>query len=431
MSSRATNVVLSASLAACSSGANVPGSSADGGATDATVLETGTADASTAEGSVCTGTFAAAPWSRSAKNPLVSAGSPQADAGFTLSIADPFVLHDPDDGLYKAWWSSAIGTSFTDPGSVIVLEYAESKDGVSWSVQAEPALSSHVASGDWDYTNVETPTVVKNSAAPADRRYMLWYSGANSQVKAETQGFAWYQIGLAFSADGKHFARLPASESPYAGQDLGLGTGLDGLTFYWKDALPGVAGATDGLVADPTIVFQGGLYQLWFSSYAKVPSGADAFGISHATSSDGIHWTALKANPLGALVGGQTPTVVWNRAACFYEMWFSRDSAADKAMVPARFFSTAGYFHAISADGETWALPSPLRDFAFDPTAAAEAYGTLFGPTALLEDGGVRLYYTAWGRGSFPPGFIVPTQDPDAGAWPAGGISLDLATRQK
>jgi len=76
---------------------------------------------------------------------------------------------------------------------------------------------------------------------------MLWYSGANSQVKAETQGFAWYQIGLAFSADGKHFTRLPASESPYSGQNLGLGTGSDGLTFFWKDALPGVAGATDGV----------------------------------------------------------------------------------------------------------------------------------------------------------------------------------------
>jgi hypothetical protein len=414
-------------LAACSK--SVSGTTGgDAGVGDATV--DASLDAPMTEAASCTGTFGAMPWAQSPKNPLFAAGRSDPDGGVDLSIGDPFVLHDPDDGLYKAWWSAGIGVTFSDPNNVLVLRYAESPDGLAWTVQDEPALSSHVATGDWDYTNVETPTVIKNPAATPDRRFMLWYSGANSKAKVETAGFPWYQIGLAFSPDGKHFTRMPASESAYGAAPPAPYTGVDGLVLFWKDALPALKTATDGVLADPSVVLIDGTFHLWMSSYAEsAPHAPLAYGISHATSTDGIHWTDLRPNPLASLNGGAAPTVVWNASACFYEMWFSRDTPADKAAVPAAYFETLGFWHAISGDAVTWTVPGTKRDLTWDPDAGFEAYGPIVGPTALLEDAGYRFYYVAWGKGTFPPGFLVPLQDAGLASWPTGGLLLNLATR--
>ena len=61
----------------------------------------------------------------------------------------------------------------------IEIFYAESKDGISWTLQAEPALSSKVDASNWDDTTVETPTVLLDPNAAADRRYVLIYGGGN------------------------------------------------------------------------------------------------------------------------------------------------------------------------------------------------------------------------------------------------------------
>src|SRR5205085_1805882 len=138
----------------------------------------------------------------------------------------------------------------------------------------------------WDHTNAETPTVIYNPAAPADRRYLLVYSGAAGTFPYPGYAFKNYAIGAAFSADGVTFTRVSAAESPH---------GKAGLVLTGKDAFPLV---TDGIVADPELALVNGVYHLWFSSFACTGAQCETqtdFGVSHATSPDGVHWTVLEA----------------------------------------------------------------------------------------------------------------------------------------
>jgi hypothetical protein len=226
-------------------------------------------------------------------------------------------MFDSDDGLWKMWFSSlftlACDAEVTDSDRThIDIMYAESSDGLSWSVQPDPALTSHVNIGDWDYSTVETPTVIKVASNAADRRYMLLYAGANSEKYPDggfilpriAGSFAPWQLGLAFSADGHHFTRLPAAETPYVQTSLPFGN-RDGLVFYAGYAFPTFPSVVYGSVADPEVVLIGDTYYLFFSSAgtdetgAVFQSGAEiAYGISTATSFDGISWTANAANPV-------------------------------------------------------------------------------------------------------------------------------------
>jgi hypothetical protein len=416
-------------IVACSSG------SSDGSPNDATTSDT-SADATpdsadvTPDAAACGDASATtAPWTLDTSNPEVLAGTKDADGRYELSLGDPKVIFDDDDHLYKAWWSTGLATTFGASDPVLVIKYADSTDGVHWNVQAEPAIESHVATGDWDYTHVETPSVIKDASAPADRRFKLYYSGGNKQLKAADATFPWYEIGLAFSPDGRHFTRLSNAESPYAGQTIPPYTNLEGLDLYWKDALPSVSGATDGVVADPDVVLVNGVYRLYFSSYAVNGSTPLLFGVSTATSTDGIHWTGSANNPLAGL-DGQTPSVIWNDAACVYELWWSHDSDADRAAVTATYFSTRGFWRATSSDGEHFTPTGTTRDLEWDPSKPYESYGLIYGPTVLLRDGVYKMWFVGWGQGSFPPGFIVPTHDTDATKWPAGGLQLSLAQKR-
>src|SRR5207248_676606 len=125
---------------------------------------------------------------------------------------------------------------------------------------------------------------------------------------------------------------------------------------------PSASGATDGVVADPDVVLVNGVYRLYFSSYAVNGTTPLFFGVSTATSSDGIHWTGSPNNPLKGL-DGQTPSALWNDAACRYELWWSADSDADHAAVTATFFATRGYWRATSSDGEHFDAAGAARDF--------------------------------------------------------------------
>lgn len=68
-----------------------------------------------------------------------------------------------------------------------------------------------------------------------------------------------------------------------------------------RDAFPGVLGVADGLVADPELVVDpdGKTLHLFMSSEAIDNQGAPIkYGVSHATSRDGVHWTPSPGNPV-------------------------------------------------------------------------------------------------------------------------------------
>ncbi len=349
-------------------------------------------------------------WARSPANPIAEPFGLMDEGETDLAIADPVVIWDEEDGLFKAWWSTTVmGIYGPDGPPVNGIRYAESPDGVQWKVQRELAFATDL--GDptaWDGTNAETPFVIKVPGNPPERRYLLYYSGGNAG--ACTVGDApCYEIGLAFSSDGRTFSRLPAAESPY---------GEAGLVLRGEEVLAGTSEMALGVVADPTLVVDpDGTLRMWMSSYAGDSSGAPlAFGIAHASSTDGIHWTPSPGNPLPTLsrpgepTSGQQPSVLWNPSIGRYEMWFTNDRPSDTARIPALLFHAFGFWHATSEDGVHWTPEyGEEPDFRWDAACPSERWGLLTGVHVLLHEGEYRMYYAAWSAEDVPPLFTTPT----------------------
>ncbi len=369
-------------------------------------------------------------WSRCQKNPLVSAGHVHPDSRVELSIGDPDVFYDEDDKLWKAWWSTGISESFVAPEESIqmAIKYAESEDGVAWSVQEEPVLLANAASNEWDQLKLETPAVVKVPSNPPERRYLLAYAGAQVPKPISIGGsqvdVAWYQIGVAFSPDGKHFTRVPAAESAYAGIDTGYPSN-EGLGLLGVDMLSGTPGLADGLLADPELHIEDGVLHLFTSSLAVNDKREPlSFGISHATSTDGIHWTPQPENP--QVSGGAQPSLVRDPAKNEYELYYVQDSDADKAKEPSAFNPFLGVWRRTSPDLLAWSDPGAARDFAWDPTQKSEVYGLVAAGDMAFRDGVYRYYYPGWSADAVPSGFVCPLHD---GTFPPAVIVLDLALR--
>ncbi|HKR58165.1 MAG TPA: hypothetical protein VJS64_00425, partial [Pyrinomonadaceae bacterium] len=267
-------------------------------------------------------------------------------------------------------------------------------------------------------------------AAPASQKFMMWYAGANKTLAPSENRptvFPYYQIGLAYSADGKSFTRHTPGINNKPGLVLVANAALFGAN------LPGVFG--DGLVADPEVIYRNNLYHMWFSSYAQtVPNRTPlAFGIAHATSNDGITWSAPHANPLstlakpGEVAAGQQPSVLFNSATSQYEMWFSNDSAAEKATIPCSFNTMKGFWRAVSSDGVSWIPDYNKRDLSYDMQYAYESLGFLTGVEVVLDNGTYRAYYSAWGTEQIPNNSVYLCPDQQNNLIPAV-LTLNRAT---
>jgi hypothetical protein len=348
-------------------------------------------------------------WQRQSENPLIAP-----DFTFTtldFGPADPSVLFDVDDNKWKVWFSSTV-RDVESGTNAMTIRYAESPDGVHWSTP-KTVLSTSTEPTAWDYTNVETPTVIKNPdpAAPADKKFMLWYSGANEGLAVAQQRLAkptYYQIGLAYSADGRSFTRYAPGINGQPGLVVVPSAALFGA------GLPGVYG--DGVVADPSVVYRNGKFHMWFSSYAEtapdpVAPGVRtplASGIAHMVSSDGVNWSAPHSNPLaslrkpGELGGGQQPSVLYNPNSRKFEMWFSNDSAAERSAIPCAFNTVTGFWHAVSDDGVSWTPDYSKRVITYDANHGYEALGFLTGIDVVLVGNQYVAYYAAWGNDKNP-----------------------------
>lgn len=429
----------SAGQAGASGSAGAAGASATGG-TSGSGGASGTAGVAGTGGSAGSGGTAgvdpcgelSSTWTRCATNPLWQAGFTHTDGRFELSIGDPDVFFDPDDGLWKAWWSTGLAAEFTGPEEDIQMgiKYAESVDGVTWVVQEKLAFEARSSTDDWDQLKLETPSVLKVPNNPPDRRYMLVYSGAQKTKPVYTAGVAnppvdivWYQIGLAFSADGKSFTRLPAAESPYFGQTIEYPS-AEGLLLQGKDAFPGMAGVTDGIVADPELLLVDGTIHLFFSSMPVDASGQPlSYGVSHATSTDGVHFEPTQGNPV--FFGAGQPSVI-QKSPGQYEIFFIEDTDEDKAQEPSTFNPFLGLWRSSSTDLVSWTDKGTTRDFLWDGSQPTETYGIVATGDVAYKDGVYRLYYPGWSTTNVPDGFLCPLRD---GTFPAAVIVLNLARR--
>ena len=198
------------------------------------------------------------------------------DGKLDTAIADPDLRWDGSQ--WHLYYQSPHGTTFNPPGPM-VIRHATSADLATWTFDETPSLTVPTEAGAWDATHSETPSVAYNPDAPADRRYLFIYSGARNARR----------LLVPRLRDRRGVLRRRQDVHARAGHRSPKGKA--GLVLTGADAYPGAGGA---IVADPEVQFVGGTYHLWFSSFACEGTSCatvKAFGIGHATSTDGIHWT--------------------------------------------------------------------------------------------------------------------------------------------
>lgn len=194
-------------------------------------------------------------------------------------IAGTSTVYDANQKQWKRWFLE-VDRPMADDGTV--LRMATSTDGTNWTSENVTCFETGSSENDWDHSTISNPTVVINPNASPDRRFMLWYSGSNERG-LRSNGLAESNIGVAFSADGQHFERVSAAESPYQ---------TPGLAMSVIEAFPENAEVVEGCLGEPRVTLRDGKYSMSFYKIGNNASGQLlSAGIARAISSDGIKWT--------------------------------------------------------------------------------------------------------------------------------------------
>lgn len=417
-------MLLTLMVAACGGddAANDAANDADASAPDATPSLDASPDAPAIPTFPCGPTLTTT-WTRCDGNAIVRPGRRFADGNLELSVADPSVLYDAEERLWKAWWSSGAAATPTAAMTQVHIMYAQSVDGITWDVQLEPALRSGTDPLNWDASKVETPTVIKVAANPPDRRYVMVYAGGNDVDYPRTASidYTWYQLGVAFSADGRSFTRLPAAESPYAVAGSGFRK-VEGLLLLARDAFPAALGAANGVVADPEFIVDGDDVRLLFSSLATATDRTSylAYGVSAArvTSLTTPRLAMTPDNP--RLVGAAQPSAI--EVDGVFEVYVVYDAAADNALMPSVFNPYYGIWKHTSTDLITFSARGATHDFSMAGGPAEERYGWVKAGDVVYADGIRRFYYPTFRSDAVPSGFYCPVRHGSVTPLPPGSI---------
>jgi predicted GH43/DUF377 family glycosyl hydrolase len=239
-------------------------------------------------------------WTKHAGNPVLTA-----TMGWEQnSMGHPHVIKDGT--TYKMWYGPSNGR----------IGYAESGDGISWTkYAANPILEG--TPGTWEEKGIDAPFVIK--VGPND--YRMWYNNADLDrvgYATSTNGITWTKYTspvLSSGPDGawdSHWAADPnlllegtTYHMWYAGFDggavrIGYASSNDGVNWNKSSSnpllSPGAPGDWDDFgVSEPNVLFDGALYQMWFSG---VREGWRPWQRGYATSTDGISWTKSLSNPV-------------------------------------------------------------------------------------------------------------------------------------
>lgn len=138
-------------------------------------------------------------WHEFEGNPVIESGQ-QVDH---MIWNDPSVLKD--NGMYRMWFS---GGDPRNPKHIVVrVYYAESKDGVRWTVNPNPVLGESSDPNAFDGLRTETPSVIK-----VGNTYHMYYGGFNEEsFNEKSDHIGRSEIGHATSTDGVHWTKDPAN----------------------------------------------------------------------------------------------------------------------------------------------------------------------------------------------------------------------------
>src|SRR3990172_6213281 len=164
-----------------------------------------------------------------------------------------------DGAVYKLWFSGGFWTGGRSGGHWGQCYYAESPDGVSWTILGTALPIGALEA--WDNTSTHSPEVVRDATG----RYWMYYQGWDGAPAGWNQ-----RVGLATSTDGRSFTRV--SVDPVL--------------------VLGPTGSWDSRMQIWVSVVQGVPWQMWYSG-----SDGSVMVIGRASAPDPYNWTKSSANP--------------------------------------------------------------------------------------------------------------------------------------
>ena len=281
-------------------------------------------------------------WERYSGNPVLSPG---ASGSWDESVAIPntVIFHE---GVYKMWYEGGRG-----------FGYATSADGLAWSKHESNPVLLPGAAGSWDDGEISQASVVYEEGL-----YRMWYTGSNGGDN---------RVGYATSPDGVVWTKY--SGNPVL--DLGPPGSMD-----------------DHEVMHPSVIFEAGLYRMWYNGKTNVIPQQ----ILYASSPDGINWSRftahpmLEAGPSGSWDDGGLGALCVVVSGASYHMWYTGWSEYDPDLDPPGDFA---FGHATSSDGLVWTKTTAFNPVLTPGTAGSWEDSLIWGPSVSLEGGGFRMWY--------------------------------------
>ncbi len=180
-------------------------------------------------------------------------------------------------------------------------------------------------------------------AFPEAGQVWLYYGGADATGACPGIASSHWRVGLARSADGVSFGRVPGDQTGGAVLDVGAPGAFDSQLAY-----------------RPFVLHDGSVYRMWYNGSTKpfnCPTGtlSDDRRIGYAESTDGVHWTKSYDGPgpggsvlplggLGAIDQQQVGYVWVLKDGAQYRMYYSANDATNTWRVAL----------AVSTDARSW-----------------------------------------------------------------------------
>lgn len=188
-------------------------------------------------------------WQKDTLNPTIPSWSGDGNTpnGFRYSFA-PGIFFNPYEKIYRMWF-----TSLATNGNVFCISEALSLDGDTWFVNSKnPVLKP----GGSDAAGLIYPCVIKDANG-----YKMYFS----------MNWTRLEIGVATSPDGVKWTKYPGNPVIHGGS----------------------SGSWNYTLRDPAVIFDNGVYKMWFEGRNGYPSS-----LGYATSLDGFNWSLYSGNPI-------------------------------------------------------------------------------------------------------------------------------------